>query len=74
MAAAKTAIKKGQEGQKFRYFNGVQVTPTLYNGRAVGEGKFLSGAVRGELILDDNGVPMKWRDIGVLATSAPTQE
>ena len=70
MAAAKNAIKKGQEGQKFRYFNGVQVTPTLYNGRAVGEGKYLSGSIRGELVLDESGVPMKWRDIGYLATQA----
>ena len=71
MAAAKIAVKKGQEGQKFRYYNGLQVTPTLYNGRAVGEGKYLSGSVRGELVLDESGIPLKWREIGVLATTAP---
>lgn len=72
--AAKIAIKKGQDGQKFRFHNGFQVNPTMYNGRATGDGKYLTGSIKGEMVLDENGSPLRWRDIGYLATSARPDE
>jgi hypothetical protein len=67
MAAAKNAgTKKGQDGQRFRVLNGQKVTPVLYNGRAIGHGKYLSGSVAGQLVTDEAGVPIRWKQIGTL--------
>jgi flavin-dependent dehydrogenase len=42
------------------------VKPVLYNGRGVGHGKYLTGEVNGDIILDANGVPLRLRQIGEL--------
>ncbi len=58
--------KQKQEGQRAWMFNGQQIRPVLYNGRAVGEGKYFAASVNGELLLDENGTPHQFRKIGTL--------
>lgn len=61
MSTAKTASnKKGP--QRVRKLNGELVKPCLYNGRAVGGGKYLAAMkVNGDLVLDEQGVPVQYR-------------
>lgn len=67
MATAKTGGNKKTDGLKVRMYEGKKVTPVLYNGRAVGHGKYLAGDIGGGvLVLDANGKPMKFKSIGAL--------
>jgi len=52
--------------QKVRKLNGVVVRRVLYNGRAVGHGKYFTGDVDGVMIVDDNGKPVPINQIGNL--------
>jgi hypothetical protein len=42
------------------------VKPVLYNGKAVGEGKYFTGEVNGVVVRDSNGRPIPLREIGEL--------
>ena len=45
-----------------RFLQGQVVIPTLYDGTAVGKGRFMTGMVNGQLVLDpstDKPVPLK---------------
>ena len=64
MAAPKTQAQKGQ--QRTRKIDGQIVRPVLYNGRAVGHGKYLAGEVNGQLVLDESGRPLQYRILGQL--------
>jgi len=46
-----------------RFYKGQEVRPSLYVGRAVGQGTYMSAAINGELICDENGKPMPFRSI-----------
>jgi hypothetical protein len=61
--AAKTA-KKDLKGMKVRKLDGKTVKPTLFNGKAAGQGKYLSGEVDGIIVVDQNGRPIPFRSIG----------
>jgi len=52
--------------QKVRKLNGVAVRRVLYNGRGVGHGKYFTGDIDGELIVDENGKPVPIDLIGQL--------
>jgi small ligand-binding sensory domain FIST len=43
-----------------------EVKPVLYNGRAIGQGKYFTGSVDGQIITDLNGKPLPLREIGKL--------
>lgn len=60
------APNKKNVHQRVRKLNGVVVQPVLYNGKHVGHGKYFTGSVNGQLVEDENGVPLKLRDIGDL--------
>lgn len=66
MATSKTAKAsmgvKGDSGKRF--YEGKEVRPVLYVGRHVGHGSFVAGSVDGKLVLDANGVPVKFKQIG----------
>ena len=64
MAAPKTAAQKGTQRQ--RMLNGEPVKAVLYNGKAVGLGKYFTGEVGGKLVCDDTGKPLPITDIGQL--------
>jgi hypothetical protein len=64
MAAPKTQAQKGQ--QRTRKIDGQVVRPVLYNGRAVGHGKYFAGEVNGQLIMDESGRPAQYRTLGTL--------
>ncbi len=64
MAAPKTQAHKGT--QKRRMLGDQVVRAVLYNGRAIGKGKFMAAEVNGQLVLDENGQPAQYRQTGVL--------
>lgn len=74
MATAKTGSNKKSPG-KVRMLDGKVVKIVLYNGKAVGLGKYYSGYVEtGDknamvsdmMILDENGKPKQFNEIGAL--------
>jgi len=48
-----------RQEQKKKYYKGVELRPTLYVGNAVGKGRYLAGAINGELICDATGKPLQ---------------
>jgi hypothetical protein len=57
------AVSKNNPGirqeQKKKLYKGVELRPTLYIGKGVGKGTYMSGAINGELICDETGKPMQ---------------
>ena len=51
-----------QEHRK-RMYQGKEFKPCLYDGRAVGKGKYMTGSINGDIIVDSNGKPMPFRSI-----------
>jgi hypothetical protein len=49
-----------------RMLNGKVVQNCLYNGIASGHGKYFAAMVDGQLIVDENGRPLPFREVGVL--------
>lgn len=66
MASAKTGGNKKTDGLRIRMLDGKKVIPVLYNGRAVGHGKYFAAEVDGKFILDANGKPMEFKQVGEL--------
>lgn len=59
--------KNRKTGKKFqRMFEGKVVVPTKYDGRAVGMGSYMAGAVDGWCVRDENDKPIPLRQIGNL--------
>jgi hypothetical protein len=52
-----------RQEQTKRYYKGQEVRASLYVGKAVGQGTYMSAAVNNELICDENGKPMHFRSI-----------
>jgi len=66
MAGAKTGSNKKHTNQRTRMLDGKKVIAVLYNGRALGHGKYFTGEVDNKLICDDNGKPLPIKEIGNL--------
>jgi hypothetical protein len=64
MAAPKTQAQKGT--QRVRKLDGQVVRSVLYNGRALGHGKYFAAEVAGQLLCDETGRPLQFRDVGEL--------
>jgi hypothetical protein len=65
MAAPKSSSDKVHG--RLRKLNGKVVKPVLFNGRAVGGGKYMAGEVDGKLVMiDGTDIPAKLRSIGTL--------
>jgi len=62
MGISKNIPGQRQEQIK-RFYNGQEVRPSLYVGRAVGQGTYMSAAINNELICDENGKPLPFRNI-----------
>ena len=62
MAVSKNNPGQRQE-QKKRFYKGQEVRASLYVGRAVGQGTYMSAAINNELICDENGKPLPFRSI-----------
>jgi hypothetical protein len=62
MAGNKNNPAFRQEHAKLMY-KGQEYKPCLYDGRAVGEGCYMTGAINGDMILDENGKPYTFRSI-----------
>ena len=62
MGISKNVAGQKQEQKKLVY-RGQAARPTLYVGRAVGAGTYMSAAVNGELICDEHGKPMTFGSI-----------
>lgn len=59
--------KVGASGiNRVRTFNGKPVQNCLYNGLACGHGKYFAAMIDGQLVLDENGKPIPFRDLGEL--------
>lgn len=67
MASPKTSAQKGV--QRVRKLDGQVVRPVLYNGRAVGHGKYFAAEVNGQLVLDESGKPEQYRQVGISSVS-----
>lgn len=48
-----------RQEQKKKFYKGVELRPTLYVGKTVGKGTYMSGSINNELICDNNGNPMQ---------------
>jgi hypothetical protein len=62
MSTSKNNIVIRQEHKK-RYYKGQEIRASRYVGKAVGQGTYMSAAINGELIVDENGKPMPFRSI-----------
>ena len=62
MGVSKNNPGQRQE-QKKRFYKGQEVRPSLYVGKAVGQGTYMSAAINNELICDENGKPLPFRSI-----------
>lgn len=58
--------KKSNVVQKQRMHNGQKVIPCLYNGRALGHGKYFAAMIGSELQVDEDGKPFYYREFGQL--------
>lgn len=58
--------KQKQENERVWKLNGKVVKPCLYNGSAIGHGKYYAAEVDGQLIYDDAGRPAHFRSVGRL--------
>ena len=47
-----------RQEQKKKFYQGSEVKPCLYDGRAIGKGKYMAGHINGELITDVSDKPM----------------
>ena len=61
------AVSKNNPGirqeQKKRFYKGQEVRASLYVGKAVGHGTYMSAAINNELICDETGKPLPFRSI-----------
>jgi hypothetical protein len=62
MAVSKNNPGARQEQRKHIY-QGQEFKPCLYDGRAVGKSKYMTGAVNGDMILDAHGEPIPFKAI-----------
>ena len=51
--------------QRKKLYQGKELKPCLYDGRAVGRGKYLSGSVDGDIVTDESGKPIPYLQIPV---------
>lgn len=51
---------------RVRMLDGKKVMPVLYNGRALGHGKYFAGAINEIMILDEQKKPVPYNKIGEL--------
>lgn len=65
MAAPKKATA-GSSTQRTRMLDGKKVRGVLYNGRASGQGKFMAAEVDGQMIMDSQGKPLPFNQVGEL--------
>ena len=61
------AHQKSATPQKLRRLNGKVVRPVLYNGRALGHGKYFAGEVDNQLVCDAQGKPFYFKTIGTVS-------
>lgn len=64
MAAPAKSSGKGKN--KIRYLGDKEVKPTLYCGKWEGYGSYIAGTVDGELVCDNKGKPLSFKQIGEL--------
>jgi hypothetical protein len=60
------AAKAPKQIQPVRMYEGKKVTPTLFDGTSVKQGKFIAATVEGQLVYNKNGRPYCFRDLGQL--------
>lgn len=64
---AKTGLKKNVNDKvRVRMLEGQKVQMCLYNGRAVGHGKYYAAMINNELLLDQDGKPLPFHGVGEL--------
>lgn len=54
-----------RQAQSKKYYQGKELKAVMYVGTSVGKGRYLSGAVDGELVCDPQGKPLPYRIIPV---------
>jgi hypothetical protein len=52
-----------RETHRKNIYKGQEFRPCLYDGRSVGKGKYMTGSINGDMILDENGKPIPFRNI-----------
>lgn len=62
MAGSKNNPGARQEERK-KFYQGKELKPCLYDGRAVGKGKYMTGTIDGNVIADALGCPIPLRSI-----------
>jgi hypothetical protein len=58
--------KREKVPQKKRYLGNKIVVPTKFYGKLAGKSNLMSGKVDGKIVEDANGMPLPFREIGVL--------
>ncbi|MDR2526250.1 MAG: hypothetical protein LBC92_00035 [Rickettsiales bacterium] len=66
MATKNNPKNKGNAGNK-KFFNDKELEPIKYDGTYLGHGKYVSAKYvkTTDIVLDENGVPIKWENIKV---------
>jgi hypothetical protein len=54
-----------RQTQRKRYYQGKEMKPCLYIGKLVGKGRYMSGSIDGQIIMDEQGNPMPFHAIPV---------
>lgn len=66
MAAKGSTAKIIDFNARVRKLDGKVVKACLYNGHAIGHGKYFAAEVEGKLVVDKNGKPVPFRSCGRL--------
>jgi hypothetical protein len=65
MAGASKNNPGVRQTQRKKYYQGKEMKPCLYIGKLVGQGKYMSGHVDGDVIRDSQGKPIPYHQIPV---------
>ena len=58
-----TAARRGMSNDSYKRINGEVCKPVLFAGKHAGYGTYMAGVVNGEMVVDNNGKPIPYKQI-----------
>lgn len=58
-----TAARRGVSNDSYKRVNGEVCKPVLFAGKHAGYGTYMAGVVNGEMVVDNNGKPIPYKQI-----------
>jgi len=59
----KTAVGRRVSNDSYKRINGEVCKPVLFAGKHAGYGTYMAGVVNGEMVVDNNGKPVPYKQI-----------